>query len=117
MARIPKKDGNVDYAYACGCYWVSGNIVACLDHAPQVKPKMKTEEREPMITPESPAMAKAAYTMKKEIETCITTAMGQFQKETGLCPSHIRVNLMDVTHQGRDVKVFVVESVEIEVSI
>lgn len=34
----------VDYAYACGCYWFCGNIVACPKHSPErVSARVKAE--------------------------------------------------------------------------
>ena len=34
-ARDAGKRGGADHVYDCGCYWFSGNIVACRLHAPR----------------------------------------------------------------------------------
>jgi len=69
------------------------------------------------VHPDAPAMAKAAYRMKKDIESAAASAIGQFQVKTGLTPNDIQIRLADRTPMGSPVKVFVVASVEIQVSI
>lgn len=27
-----------DYVYGCGCYWFSGNLIACREHSPFSRP-------------------------------------------------------------------------------
>ena len=71
-----------------------------------------------MLNPETPEPAKAAYRMKKDIESAVAGAIERFQKETGLTPSDITIHLVDKsTYHDSPLHMFMVGSVEVKITV
>lgn len=67
--------------------------------------------------PNLPAMAQVAQKLKKDIGVAVTDLIKEFQKETGLAPSNIRINLIDTRSVGGRGPDFMVASVDVEITV